>query len=298
VGAYEGLSQQVKSLHETQKQLQGETQNLVKALSNPGVRGRWGETQLRRVIELAGMLSYCDFVEQETVENEAGRMLRPDVVVKLPQGKTLVIDAKTPLSAYLEAMESQDIAYGKERMQLHARHMRNHIQELSKKSYWSQFDENLEFVLMFIPGDSFYQAALEADAELVEYAFKNNVIPVTPGSLISLLKAVAYGWRQEALTANAKKISELGKELYQRLGVMSGHFNSLGKNLDKAVDSYNRTMGSLETRVLSSARKFKDLSIEDSSNIMPDALDPIESQTRALQSPEFTNDPDDKASST
>jgi len=287
VGAYEGLTQQVRSLLESQTQLKSETNNLVRALSNPGVRGRWGETQLRRVIELSGMLSYCDFQEQVSIDNEEGKQLRPDVVIRLPQGKTLVIDAKAPLSAFLEAMEMDDEAPRKERLNHHAKLIRSHIVDLSKKSYWAQFDENLEFVLMFIPGDSFYQSALEVDAGLIEYAFKNNVIPVTPASLISLLKAVAYGWRQEGLAQNAQKISDLGKELYQRLGVMTAHFEGLGKNLNRAVDSYNKTVSSLESRVLSSARKFKELSVHDSAAPLPESLDPIESQTRAIQSPEL-----------
>lgn len=287
VGAYEGLTQQVRSLLESQTQLKDETNNLVRALSNPGVRGRWGETQLRRVIELSGMLNYCDFVEQLSIENEEGRVLRPDVIVKLPQGKTLVIDAKAPLSAFLEAMEQNQEAPRKERLLHHAKLMRNHVSDLSKKNYWSQFDENLEFVLMFIPGDTFYQSALEVDSDLIEFAFKNNVIPVTPSSLISLLKAVAYGWRQEGLALNAKKISELGKELYQRLGVMSSHFEGLGKNLNRAVESYNKTVSSLETRVLSSARKFKELSVDDSSNPLPEGIEPIETQARSTQNTEL-----------
>jgi DNA recombination protein RmuC len=284
VGAYEGLSQQVRSLMELQTQLKSETNNLVRALSNPGVRGRWGETQLRRVIELSGMLNYCDFQEQVSVDSGDGKLLRPDVIVKLPQGKTLVIDAKAPLSAYLEAMELDEEIPRKERLMRHAKLMRSHISELSKKSYWAQFDDSLEFVLMFIPGDSFYQSALEVDADLIEYAFKNNVIPVTPASLISLLKAVAYGWRQEGLAQNAQKISELGKELYQRLGVMSSHFEGLGKNLTRAVESYNKTVSSLESRVLSSARKFKELSVDDSSAPLPESIEPIEVQTRQLRS--------------
>jgi DNA recombination protein RmuC len=286
VGAYESLSQQLRSMGETQGQLRSETQNLVRALANPRVRGRWGETQLRRVIELAGMLNYCDFQEQASSENEEGRQQRPDVIVKLPQGKTIIIDAKAPLSAYLEAMEATDESVKQERILHHARLVRGHIQDLSRKSYWAQFDENLEFVIMFLPGENFYQAALESDPELVEYAFRNNVIPATPASLISLMKAIAYGWRQEALASNSKKISELGKELYKRLITMSGHIASVGKNLNTAVDSYNKAVSSLETRVLSSARKFKDLAVDDP-NMLLEENPTLEIQTRSLQSAEL-----------
>jgi DNA recombination protein RmuC len=291
VGAYESLSQQIRSMGEMQGQLKNETQNLVRALANPRVRGRWGETQLRRVIELAGMLNYCDFQEQGSVDTEEGR-LRPDVVIKLPQGKTIIVDAKAPLSAYLEAMEAQDDGVKQERIAHHARLVRGHIQDLSRKSYWAQFEDNLEFVIMFLPGESFYQAALESDPELVEYAFKNNVIPATPASLISLMKAIAYGWRQEALAANSKKISELGKELYKRLITMSSHVASVGKNLNTAVDSYNKAVSSLESRVLVSARKFNELAVDDP-NLILEETPSLDIRTRSLQAPDFVDSPEE-----
>jgi len=293
VGAYESLTQQIRSMGEAQGQLKNETQNLVRALANPRVRGRWGETQLRRVIELAGMLNYCDFQEQASSENDEGKQERPDVIVKLPQGKTIIIDAKAPLSAYLEAMEATDEAVKTERILHHARLVRGHIQALSRKSYWAQFDENLEFVIMFLPGENFYQAALESDPELVEYAFKLNVIPATPSSLISLMKAVAYGWRQEALAANSRKISDLGKELYKRLITMSGHISSVGKNLNTAVDSYNKAVNSLESRVIVSARKFKDLAVDDPTMVLENP-ELIDIQARDLQSPELLETSVDK----
>ncbi|MEO5668204.1 MAG: DNA recombination protein RmuC, partial [Bdellovibrionota bacterium] len=289
VGAYESLTQQLRSMGEAQGQLRSETQNLVRALANPRVRGRWGETQLRRVIELAGMLNYCDFQEQASVETEEGR-LRPDVIIKLPQGKTIIIDAKAPLSAYLESMEATDESVKQERMQHHARLVKGHIQDLSRKSYWAQFEDNLEFVIMFLPGENFYQSAIESDPELIEFAFKNNVIPATPATLISLMKAIAYGWRQEALAANSKKISELGKDLYKRLITMSGHVSQVGKNLNNAVDSYNKAVSSLETRVLTGARKFKDLAVDDPTMVLENP-ELIDIQARPLQSPEMLESP-------
>lgn len=285
VGAYESLTQQIRSMGEAQGQLKNETQNLVRALANPRVRGRWGETQLRRVIELAGMLNYCDFQEQASVDTEEGR-LRPDVIIKLPLGKTIIVDAKAPLSAYLESMEAVDEERKAERLRHHARLVKGHIQDLSRKSYWAQFDDNLEFVIMFLPGENFYQSAIESDPELIEFAFKNNVIPATPATLISLMKAIAYGWRQEALATNSKKISELGKELYKRLITMSGHVSQVGKNLNSAVDSYNKAVSSLETRVLTGARKFKDLAVDDPTMVLENP-ELIDIHARGLQSPDL-----------
>src|SRR5438105_2792479 len=280
-GAYASLNEQVRSLVETQSQLRSETGRLVTALRSPSARGRWGEIQLRRVVEMAGMLDHCDFHSQATLFGDEGR-LRPDLLVRLPAGKTIVVDAKTPLDGYLNAIDATDEATRAARMAQHARQVRAHMQSLGRKSYWEQFDQAPEFAVLFLPGECFFSAALESDAQLLEYGVEQNVILATPATLIALLRAVAYGWRHEKLAQNAAEISALGKELFKRLSDMGEHWNRMGRSLERAVEAYNGAVGSLESRVMVSARKFADLKTAPLGVEIAE-LEPVEKAVRAVR---------------
>ena len=263
--------------------LRAETSALVNALRAPHTRGRWGEMQLRRVIEAAGAIEHCDFTEQTSAAG-ADSLLRPDVVVHLAGGKQVVVDAKVPFSAYLEAMEARDDSARAERMRAHARQMRDRIKELSAKEYWSRFEPTPEFVVLFVPSDAFLDAALREDPSLQETAFTSDVVLATPSTLVALLRTIAYTWRQEALAANAREVCTLGRELYKRLGTLGGHVERLGTSLGAAVASYNQTVGSLETRVLVTARRFPEMGV--GGDELP-VVQPVEATPRLVSAPEL-----------
>jgi len=289
VGAYAELSTQVKGLVETHlPMLRNETANLVRALRQPTVRGRWGEIQLKRVVEMAGMLDHCDFKEQENRTTEDGR-LRPDLVIKLPGGKQIVVDAKAVISAYLEASEAQDENVQRAKLADHARLVREHMAALGRKAYWDQFDPTPELVIMFLPGEMFFSAALQQDPALIEFGVSEKVIPATPTTLIALLRAVAYGWRQEALAKNAQEVADLGRELFERISILAGHWGDLGNRLDKAVEAYNKSTATLEARVLVSARRLRDLKAAPEDAEL-ELLEPIERTARLLQAPGLSSE--------
>jgi DNA recombination protein RmuC len=284
-GSYEKLLEQIGSMRQTNEQLRAETAQLVTALRAPQVRGRWGEMQLRRAVEAAGMTEHIDFVEQQTVASDDGR-LRPDLVVQLVGGKNVVVDSKVAFNGYLEAMEAKDEQTRNARLKAHARQLKTHIDQLAAKSYWEHFSPTPEFVVCFVPADAFLDAALREDPALQERAFEQNIVLATPSTLVALLRTIAYTWRQEALAANAAEVHQLGRELYQRLSTMGGHIDKLGRSLNNAVGDYNKTVSSLETRVFVTARKMIDLQvIEPGEGI--DAPQQITETARSTQAPEI-----------
>jgi DNA recombination protein RmuC len=284
-GAYSSLAEQVRQLTETQKELRSETGNLVSALRDrPNVRGRWGEIQLRRVVEMAGMIEHCDFETQAHVATADGA-IRPDLVVKMPGGGSVVVDAKVAGQAYIESLECKDDEARTLKLRDHARQVRDHVTKLGAKNYWSQFERTPDFVVLFLPGETFLSAALEQDPALIEESFNNRVLIATPTTLIGLLRTVAYGWRQETIAESAKEVSELGRELYKRLATLTEHFSKVGDRLQSAVRAYNDSVGSFERSVLPGARKLKDHGITSTSDLAE--LKEIELTVRTVKTPEL-----------
>lgn len=285
------LTEQMRAMREASEQLRAETSQLVTALRSSHVRGRWGETQLKRVVEASGMIDRVDFIEQPQVPTDDGAQ-RPDMVVNLAGGKRIVVDAKVAFLGYLDAHQATDEKVRAERLAAHARHFRKHIDDLAAKKYWDQFAPAPEFVVMFVPAEPFFHAALEQDATLFDYAFERNVVIATPMTLLALLRTVAYAWRQESLAENAQQVLTLGKELHGRIAKLSEHLSKLGRSLESAATAYNQTVGSLETRVLVSARRFQDL------NVVDDALPtprPVNPQLSSISAPELLNPTDEYA---
>jgi DNA recombination protein RmuC len=291
------LMQRLAALDTTGQNLRAETSRLVDALKRPGVRGRWGELQLRRVVELAGMVERCDFEEQQTVNGASGcgedpgdkaRRMRPDIIVRLPGGKHIVIDAKVPLDAYLKALEASDDVTRQALLADHARQVRTHLTQLAAKGYAAHVQPSPDFVVMFLPGEMFFSAALEQDPSLIEFGVELHVIPASPTTLIALLRAVAYGWQQEAMEENARKISDLGRQLYDAVRTLGGHFDTLGGRLKSSLEAYNQAVGSLEGNVLVKARRFKDLQAANGGEEIK-ALEPVDRVPRMLQARELTD---------
>jgi DNA recombination protein RmuC len=284
---YGKLTNELRRVTEANEKLRSETGNLVTALRRPHVRGRWGETTLRRVVELAGMVPYVDFVEQESTTTEAGR-LRPDMTVRLPNGRCVVVDSKVALEAYIEATEQKDDAAREAQLQRHARQMREHMRQLSQKQYWAELSEGTEFVVMFVPGEHFLAAALEHDGSLMDDAMQNRVVIATPSTLIALLRAIEYGWRQASVEENAREISRLGRDLYSRINSFLGHLQRVQKGLRSAVEAFNSAVGSFERQFLPQVRRFKELQCDDGNELKEP--EQVESALRELPGEEVGSD--------
>ena len=278
--AYGSLRNTIDQMNLGQQNLQQETQNLVQALRRPEVRGQWGEMTLRRLAELSGMVAHCDFFEQTHTATETGA-IRPDMIVRLPESREIIVDAKTPLDAYLSAMQAKDDATRTRELKRHAQIIRSRVRELASKNYWAEYTQSPEFVVLFIPGEQFLSAALEIDSTLLEDSMSQNIILATPTNFIALLRAVSYGWKQQALAENAMEIRELGETLYKRLATFSGHLEKLGKSLNSSVEHFNKSVGSLERQVLPSGRKFVEMGIRAKTELAE--LQPIEKQVREVQ---------------
>jgi DNA recombination protein RmuC len=286
--AFGSLTQHLQFMAQAQEQLQGETRNLVKALRRPEVRGQWGEMTLKRLAELAGMVEHCDFDQQHSVDTEQGKQ-RPDMVVRMPGSREIIVDAKAPMDGYLAAVEARDDSARLLELQRHARNVRDRVRELSSKGYWQQFPQSPDFVVLFIPGDQFLSSALEVDPKLLEDAMTDKVVLATPSSLVALLRAVAYGWRQEVLAENAEHIRSVGQDLYERLSTFAEHLDKLGSHLSRSVDSYNKAVGSFDSRVLPGARKFTEMGIQGKKDL-PEPQ-PVERLPRPVQgNPEKSGD--------
>ena len=281
--AHGALTKHLETMAESHRLLQSETRNLVQALRRPEVRGQWGELTLKRLAELAGMVEHCDFQEQASVQTDNGQQ-RPDMIVRMPDKREIIVDAKTPLDAYLSAVEAVNDEERKTRLQQHARNVRARIKELSSKSYWQQFRHSPDFVVLFIPGDQFLSAALDVDHTLIEDALSQNVILATPTSFVALLRAIAYGWRQEVLAENAEVIREVGQDLYGRLATFAEHLSRLGRSLDSSVSAYNKAISSYDSRILPGAKKFTELGV--TARKEPPRLEPIERSARHVEAPE------------
>lgn len=278
--AYGSLSATIAQMTHSQQQLQQETQNLVQALRRPEVRGQWGEMTLRRLAELSGMVAHCDFFEQTHTQTETGS-IRPDMIVRLPEQREIIVDAKTPLDAYLSAVQAKDDSTRQQELKRHAQIIRSRVRELARKNYWAEYSQSPEFVVLFIPGEQFLAAALEVDPALLEDSMNQNIILATPTNFIALLRAVSYGWKQQALAENAEHIRELGETLYKRLATFGGHLESLGKSLGTSVNHFNKVVGSLERQVLPGARKFTEMGISSKTEISE--LPPVENLPRQVQ---------------
>ncbi|MDH3325772.1 MAG: DNA recombination protein RmuC, partial [Gammaproteobacteria bacterium] len=279
--AHGSLSKHLENMATSQNVLNAETRNLVQAFRRPEVRGQWGEMTLKRLAELAGLVEHCDFSEQTTVHDEEGARLRPDMIVRLPAGREIIVDSKTPLDAYLDAIEATTDTDKEIALQRHLKHVKQRIKELASKTYWHQFNQSPDFVVLFIPGDQFLNAALDLDRSLIEEALQNKVILATPTSFVALLRAVAFGWRQETLAENAEQIKKLGEEMYGRMATFSESLSKVGKSLDQSVGHYNKAVASLTTRVMPNAKKFKELGIETKKELH--SPEPIEKTTRTIE---------------